>query len=277
MSGPAEPGAGLASSETQEAPQGQGGTRAPRGQPNDGLARARAVLVYLASQLVDDSEAVRVDTTETRSGARLTLQVAPGEAGRVIGRRGRVAQAIRAVVRAAGARTGWTFPSTSPTNASVAELLEVGRVVRPHGLKGQVVVELWTNRRERVLPGAALQGPTGVLRVVRSSPLAPSGGRERWLVAFEGVEDRTSAENLRGALLRASEIIEPDALWVHRLIGREVFDRSGARLGIVLAVEANPASDLLVLDGGSLVPLTFLVEHSEERLIVDPPEGLLEV
>jgi len=40
-------------------------------------------------------------------------------------------------------------------------------------------------------------------------------------------------------------------------------------------VEANPAHDLLVLDGGGLVPMVFVVEHAEGRVVIDPPEGLL--
>ena len=51
-------------------------------------------------------------------------------------------------------------------------------------------------------------------------------------------------------------------------------DRSGVELGTVEAVEANPASDLLVLDGERLVPLTFVVEHEPGVLIADPPDGL---
>ena len=43
------------------------------------------------------------------------------------------------------------------------------------------------------------------------------------------------------------------------------------------AVQANPASDLLVLDGGQLVPLRFVVEHGPGRVVIDPPAGLLEL
>lgn len=67
---------------------------------------ARGVLEYLARELVDDADAVRVDVDEDRRGVTLRLSVAPGDMGKVIGRRGRVAQAIRTVVRAAGAREG---------------------------------------------------------------------------------------------------------------------------------------------------------------------------
>lgn len=68
--------------------------------------RAKAVLTFLATRLVDEPAAVRVETSETRQGIKLALHVAPDDMGKVIGRRGRVAQSIRSVVRAAGARDG---------------------------------------------------------------------------------------------------------------------------------------------------------------------------
>jgi len=67
---------------------------------------ARAVLAYIARSIVDEPDAVVVEAEERRGGVMLRLHVAPDDLGRVIGRRGRVAQAIRAVVRAAGAREG---------------------------------------------------------------------------------------------------------------------------------------------------------------------------
>ncbi len=68
---------------------------------------ARAVLEYLARQLVDDPGAVSVELSGGEgSPVRLHLDVAPDDVGRVIGRRGRTAQAIRAVTRAAAARDG---------------------------------------------------------------------------------------------------------------------------------------------------------------------------
>ena len=68
--------------------------------------RARAILLFLARRLVDEPDAVTIDTSETRNGIKLSLHVAPGDMGKVIGRRGRVAQSIRSVVRAAGAKDG---------------------------------------------------------------------------------------------------------------------------------------------------------------------------
>lgn len=70
-----------------------------------GAATAEAVLEYLVRQIVDNPDEVRVDAADG-SPVRLDVQVAEGDLGRVIGRRGRTAQAIRTVVRAAAARDG---------------------------------------------------------------------------------------------------------------------------------------------------------------------------
>lgn len=173
--------------------------------------------------------------------------------------------------------------SASGASASAESGLEVGRVVRPHGLRGQVVVELWTNRVERMTEGSRLSAGERELRVVRCGPASPSGGWARWLVTFEGVESREAAEALRDTVLRGAPIDDPEALWVHELIGAELVEPSGQPIGIVAAVEANPASDLLVLEDGRLIPLHFVTPEPEatrsrsgRRLVVDGPPGLLD-
>jgi predicted RNA-binding protein YlqC (UPF0109 family) len=67
---------------------------------------SRGVLDYLARSIVEDPDAVEIEVEEGRRSVMLRLRVSPSDMGRVIGRRGRVAQAIRTVVRAAGAREG---------------------------------------------------------------------------------------------------------------------------------------------------------------------------
>ncbi len=67
---------------------------------------ALTVLTYLAKSLSNDPEAVSIETEERRNGMRLNLHVAPEDMGRVIGRRGRTAQAIRTLVNVAGAKDG---------------------------------------------------------------------------------------------------------------------------------------------------------------------------
>jgi 16S rRNA processing protein RimM len=137
-----------------------------------------------------------------------------------------------------------------------------------------VSVTLTSDRSERVEPGAVLRAGERDLVVATSRP-----HRGRWLVRFEGVEDRTAAEVLLGAVLTAAPLAAPgdDELWVHELVGAEVRDGSGQVLGRVRAVEPNPAHDLLVLDDGTLVPAVFVTDHTPGTVVVDPPPGLLDV
>lgn len=130
---------------------------------------------------------------------------------------------------------------------------------------------MWTNRPERLEPGAVLACESGVLTVeeVRSF-------QHRWIVRFGEIADRDAAESLRGQVLRADPISDPDELWVHELIGMVVCEVDGTERGRVESVQANPASDLLVLESGALVPLTFLIERTERLLIVDVPDGLFD-
>ncbi|HLI15627.1 MAG TPA: KH domain-containing protein [Acidimicrobiales bacterium] len=67
---------------------------------------ARSVLEHVARSIVDEPDAVVVEVEEARGGLRLSLHVAPSDMGRIIGKRGRVAQAMRALVRAAASREG---------------------------------------------------------------------------------------------------------------------------------------------------------------------------
>ena len=152
-----------------------------------------------------------------------------------------------------------------------ADLLEVGRVAKAHGLRGEVVVALSTNRPERVAKGSVLHADAGPLTVAASRP-----HQHRWIVQFGGVDSREAAEALHGQLLRAEPMDDPDALWVHELIGGTVVDQHEVEHGTVTEVELNPAADLLVLEDGALVPLTFVVDHTDGRIRVDVPDGLFD-
>ncbi len=133
-----------------------------------------------------------------------------------------------------------------------------------------MVVALSTNRPERVEPGTVLHTDQGPLTITASRP-----HQRRYIVRFEGVDSREAADALHGLVLRAEPLDDPDALWVHELIGSVVVDQHGTEHGEVTSVEVNPASDLLVLADGALVPLTFVVEHRAGRVVVDVPDGLL--
>ncbi len=153
-------------------------------------------------------------------------------------------------------------------------MLHVGRMVKPHGLRGDVIVSLSTNRDERVAPGSVLSTADGrEYRVLRSS--AHQG---RFIVTFDGVAGIDAAEALRGTELYAPPLDDPDALWIHDLIGAAVVDTEGTELGSVVSVEANPASDLLVLADGALIPLRFVVASVPGHSVtVDVPDGLFDL
>ena len=152
-------------------------------------------------------------------------------------------------------------------------LLEVGRVGRAHGLRGEVHVVAVTNVVERFAPGSRLFVGDQPL-TVKSARAAGSG----FVVQFDGVIGRDAAEALRGKPVRGEALDVPDGeMFVHDVIGAEVRDRSGARIGRVESVQANPAHDLLVLDSGALVPSVFVVEQQSGVVVVDLPEGLLDL
>jgi 16S rRNA processing protein RimM len=155
--------------------------------------------------------------------------------------------------------------------------LEVGRIGRPHGLRGEVTVTFVSNRPERSAPGAVLHAGDRVLVIASSRQ-----HQGKWLVRFEGVDDRNHAEALRGAILTAAPLtatakLDDGEYWVHELIGSQVVDTGGETLGRVVGIEANPAHDLLVLDTDALVPMVFVVERKGDVIIVDPPAGLFEL
>ena len=100
----------------------------------------------------------------------------------------------------------------------------------------------------------------------------------RFLVFFEGVASREAAEGLKGLVLRAPRRELPGAMWIDELVGCRVELGDGSIVGRVAAVEANPASDLLVHEDGRLIPLRFVTTHEPAtRVVIEPPEGLLEL
>lgn len=152
-------------------------------------------------------------------------------------------------------------------------LLEVGRITKPHGVRGDVLVAFSSDRTSRLDPGSTFVTDRGAL-TVRSSSIH----QDRWIVAFEEISGRDAAETWRGTVLRAEPVEgDDDELWVHELIGARVVLLDGTDVGAVAAVQSNPASDLLELDSGALVPVVFITTHESGRVTIDPPDGLFEL
>jgi 16S rRNA processing protein RimM len=150
--------------------------------------------------------------------------------------------------------------------------LQVGRIVKAHGLKGQVLVDLWTDRAERLSPGSELVTERGNLVVEQSG-----AHQERFIVTFDRIRTREDAEQWRGVVLSAPKLALGDVIWIDELFGASVYDQAATHRGVVVDVESNPASDILVLDSGALVPLTFVTHVvANERIDVDVPDGVFE-
>ena len=155
--------------------------------------------------------------------------------------------------------------------ARPAGLLEIGTIRRAHGVRGDVLVELGSDRPERVAAGARWYGGDGWLTVV-----AARRHQDRWLVTLAELADRSAAQQYTNTAVYAEPLDDPDALWVHELIGAEVVEVSGRPRGRCVAVVANPAADLLELDSGALVPVVFVTEHRDGTIVIDPPAGLFD-
>lgn len=190
--------------------------------------------------------------------------------------------------------TGSGADARKPVNAAPPAgktQLRVGRLVKAHGLKGAIKLELYTDDPDgRFVPGA-----TFTLQVPESSPWhgRPLTVREfKWMNShpvafFEGVDDRSAAEELIRAILWIDEDAEAspaedDAWFDHQLVGLDVV-RDGESVGRVVRVEHFPAQDLLIVkvrDEEVLVPFVKAivpeVDVAAGRLVVTPPAGLFE-
>jgi 16S rRNA processing protein RimM len=158
-------------------------------------------------------------------------------------------------------------------------LLEVGRIEKAHGLRGDVIVKLTSNVESRLAVGSVLFADAAGAR--RLDVRAAQRHQHRWIVTFAGLTRREDADALHGTTLFAEptgDDGDDDPLWIHELIGASVREADGRDRGTVVAVIDNPASDLLELDSGALVPLRFVVDHDRPGALVtvEVPAGLFD-
>lgn len=177
----------------------------------------------------------------------------------------------------------WWIPISDVTR------LRVGRLLKAHGLKGAIKLELYTDSpNERFVPGAVFE-----LQVPEDSPWfgkTVTVSELRWynsspILFLEGIEDRDAAESLIRAILVIDKPLdelptEPDAWYDHQLVGLQV-KLEDEFVGEVIRVEHLPAQDLLIVkteNGEVMVPfvkaLVPEVNATEGYLLVTPPQGL---
>ncbi|MSR35979.1 MAG: ribosome maturation factor RimM [Gemmatimonadetes bacterium] len=171
--------------------------------------------------------------------------------------------------------------------------LAVGRVRKPHGTRGELFVDSLTDHPGDVFVSGVVLRPgdaDGRAPDPALTPLLIEFSRpfqNGWLVTFEGVEDRDAADLLRGRHLMLERERLPDLapgeVFYHQLPGMEVFNTAGDRIGRVSEVlELRPADLLEVRTGKGVVLVPFIEPIVREldvvgrRIVIDPPEGLLD-
>lgn len=170
--------------------------------------------------------------------------------------------------------------------SSSVEVL-VGRIGKPHGLRGDVTIDVRTDEPDlRFAPGAVLRASGTV--TARLAVVATRWHQGVLLVRFDGAEDRDSAEALRGTLLHvdldpAEVPADPDEFYDHQLIGLAVENLAGERIGEITQVQHGAAQDLLGVrtpDGrDTLVPFVSAlvpeIDLPSGRVVVADRPGLV--
>ena len=169
--------------------------------------------------------------------------------------------------------------------------LVVGRVVKAHGISGEVVVEVRTDDPDaRFYVGATLRAR---VKGAGERPVTVESVRthgDRLLLRIGGVGDRDAADALRGTLFLVDSaelpaIDDPDEFYDHELEGMSVVTVDGVRVGVLTEVLHTAAGELLAVkaDGGREVLVPFVgvivtsVSRDDRTVVIDPPDGLLDL
>lgn len=175
------------------------------------------------------------------------------------------------------------------TPSAEGERLRVARIGKPHGVRGEVTVQLFTDEPGvRLAAGAVLIREPGQGTQDRGTAQLTVSS-QRWnkqicLLGFDEVRDRDAAESLRGSVLYAEVAAESgdDEWYSHELEGMRCLSTSGEQLGTVSELQPGPAQDLLTVltPAGEEVLVPFVaalvpeIDAGARRIILDPPEGL---
>ena len=167
--------------------------------------------------------------------------------------------------------------------------LVVGRIIRPHGVRGDLICEIRTDEPEqRFVVGSVFSTDPTDRGPVTLASVRPY--KDRLLITLDGVRDRTAAEGLRDVQLcvdsdELPQPDDPDEFRDHELVGLTVETTAGERVGSIARVEHGHAHDMLVVarEGARPALIPFIrqmvptVDRSGRRVVVDLPEGLLDL
>lgn len=170
--------------------------------------------------------------------------------------------------------------------ARAPEFVAVGKIVKPHGVKGEALVYALTDRLERFDVGERLwlsPTPEGDRQRIEVEVEASRTHKGRRLLKLDRFVDRTMVEQRAGWYLvipfeDADAAREPDEFFLHALTGREVVGEDGVAWGEiadVLAGEGPPLIEVSGERGRRFLPFVreFVVEVTDERVTIRPPEG----
>lgn len=178
--------------------------------------------------------------------------------------------------------------SKSDPTAPLPDSVVVGKIRRPHGLRGEVVVEILSDVGSRFKPGAEVEIVRGSMPRRRARIAATRRGKGEAIVRFEGFESRDEATELRGAVLEVSRAEVPAApagsYYFFELVGCVCEDARSGELGTVERILEDGGGLVLEIKKGTetlLVPFVkaYLKEMDPigRRIEVDLPEGLIEI
>jgi 16S rRNA processing protein RimM len=169
---------------------------------------------------------------------------------------------------------------------STASPVVVAKIAKTHGIKGEVVLESWTDVEGRIENTPAFLLMDGDRIEKELTVESRRFFRDRHVIKFKEISTLTDAEKIRGKLLAIPEEelgeLPPDHFFIHDLIGMRVQTKDGKVVGQVKDILKTGGVDLLeVGEQRILIPFTaeICIEVSPENqnIIIDPPEGLLQL
>ncbi|HQR35179.1 MAG TPA: ribosome maturation factor RimM [Blastocatellia bacterium] len=168
------------------------------------------------------------------------------------------------------------------------ELISVARIARPQGHRGEVIADLLTDFPERFskLGSALIKKPNGEL--VRLQLEVSRMHKGRIVLKFAGYDDMNAAEGLRDArvMITTDQLVKlpADNYYEFDLVDCEVTTTNGQSVGKVTGVQKFGAAPLLVVlseEREHLIPMVssicLEIDTAQKRIVIDPPDGLLDL
>ena len=178
----------------------------------------------------------------------------------------------------------WRRQRSNGPDDQALDYIDLAVIVKPHGLDGEVWVDLDTDFPERLLELRDLQivGPGGARAATVEYVKGITGGR--CIVKLEGVDDRDAAEGVRGQVLRTSRETlppPPDGMYYDfQIIGLRVVTTNGHAVGRISDILRTGAIDVSETDTGVLIPaieaIIKEIDLEQEQMLIEPMEGLLD-